>query len=114
MTRIPSPLHPPVSADRQSIPRLLTELVAEQDTRFDSMDTNGVSVPMPRCAFADDCAFFTADVGYSPELNRSMKIRFCLTDNTGCARLAAIELVGRESVPDDLLPTEEQRLAALK
>lgn len=65
------------------------------------------------CAYRDTCPFFLSDVGYSPELNYTMRQRFCLDDSSGCARFIALAAIGRENVPTDLLPSDCDRLADL-
>lgn len=65
---------------------------------------------MTRCALADDCPFFTTEVGFSPDLNEAMRQKFCLGDSSGCARLSALAYMSREEVPADLLPTDIERL----
>jgi len=65
---------------------------------------------MTRCALADDCPFFNAEVGFSPDLNEAMRERFCLGDSAGCARLSAVAYMPREEIPADLLPTDAERL----
>jgi hypothetical protein len=69
---------------------------------------------MPRCEHTDTCTFFVVEVGYSPELNEAMKKRYCLEDNTECARRLAMDLVGRSNVPDEMLPTDVDLLEELK
>jgi hypothetical protein len=70
---------------------------------------------MPRCEHTEICPFFTAEVGFSPELHDAMKSRYCLGDNSTCARLLACEqLGGVEFVPTDMLPSDDKRLAGLK
>ena len=69
---------------------------------------------MTRCEFTDTCTFFIDEVGYSPELNEAMKRQFCLEDNSKCARRLAIEIVGRENVSDEMLPTDEDTLDEIK
>lgn len=68
---------------------------------------------MPTCPRTETCAFFTSDVGYSPELNDAMKRRFCLENNAACARLAALEILGEGNVPADMLPTDDETLARI-
>lgn len=65
------------------------------------------------CEYRETCPFFTSDVGYSPQLNHTMKQRFCIEDSTGCARLIALLAIGRENVPADLLPSDCDRLVDL-
>lgn len=66
-----------------------------------------------RCEYTDICPFFIDEVGYSIDLQATMRIEFCLTDSTECARLAAMDVLPLEEIPDDLLPTEHERLAKL-
>jgi len=67
---------------------------------------------VPECAYTSICDFFVSEVGYSPELNHNMKQHFCLEDNTHCARLLAMDIVG-ENIPVDMLPTDTERLTEL-
>ena len=69
---------------------------------------------MVRCKLTDDCPFFTDVVGYSPELNDAMKQRYCLVDNPECARRRAIDSVGRENVPVEMLPSDLDLLEQLQ
>lgn len=68
---------------------------------------------MHTCTNTTTCPFFNDGVGYSPALNDTMKKRFCLCNNPECARRKAIEAIGREAVPLDLLPTDYERLDIL-
>jgi len=69
----------------------------------------------PRCINTDKCPFFTACTGFSPELHDAMKQRYCLGDNSNCARMLAGEMLGGlEFVPVDLLPSDDARLAQLQ
>lgn len=70
---------------------------------------------MAACKYTPICPFFISQVGYSPELYMSMKEKFCLGDSAGCARLLALDVVDRvEDVPDDLLPSDHNRLGTLR
>jgi hypothetical protein len=69
---------------------------------------------MPRCEYTETCPLFIAEVGYSPEFSEAMKRSFCLSDSSRCARLLAIAVVGRENVPAEMLPTDEELLEELK
>ncbi len=69
---------------------------------------------MPKCEKIATCPFFTSDAGYSPELNKAMRERYCFTDNSECARLHAIERFGVGNVPTWLLPTDHDQLEALE
>ena len=68
---------------------------------------------MHACTNTETCPFFNDGVGYSPQLNDAMKKRFCLCNNPECARRKAIEALGRDGVPLDLLPTDYERLDVL-
>lgn len=65
------------------------------------------------CEYHESCPFFASVTGYSPQLNHTMKQRFCLEDSTECARYIALHAIGRENVPLDLLPSDCNRLADL-
>lgn len=69
---------------------------------------------MARCMHTEICSFFTAEVGYSPELNHAMKERYCLDDNSDCARLLAMDVIGMENVPDEMLPGDHEMLEQFK
>ncbi len=62
------------------------------------------------CERADDCRFFDCTVGYSPELTKLMRERFCERNPTPCARARAAAYVGWDAVPADMLPTDGDRL----
>ncbi len=68
---------------------------------------------MYRCTHTVTCPFFSAAVGYSPGLFEAMRDRYCLGDNSDCARFLAIEAVGRDRVPDELLPSDVDALERL-
>lgn len=68
---------------------------------------------MATCVWTEECVFFSEEVGFSPDLNAAMRQRFCLGDNTGCARLEALAVLPLDEIPDDLLPTDNERLQRL-
>lgn len=68
---------------------------------------------MARCQWAEVCTFFNDEVGYSPELQRTMREEYCLGDNTHCARLEAMDFLPPDEIPDDLIPTDHARLRGL-
>ena len=68
---------------------------------------------MPECQYMPVCPFFCVEVGYSPQLLQSMKQQYCFGDKTHCARLLAIDIVAIDDVPDDLLPSDIERLDGL-
>lgn len=68
---------------------------------------------MSLCELTETCVFFNDDVGYSPELQEQMRTTYCRGDNSDCARLRALDDMPRSAVPDDLIPTDHERLAEL-
>ncbi len=68
---------------------------------------------MTRCSWTETCTFFTDEVGYSIDLQAAMRAQYCLGDNTSCARLHSIDVLPLNRIPDDLIPTDHERLAEL-
>lgn len=68
---------------------------------------------MAECEYRAECHFFVQEVGYSPEMQHTMRERYCMTDNSECARLAAMEYLELDEIPDDLIPTDFERLEQL-
>lgn len=68
---------------------------------------------MAECEYRVECHFFIQEVGYSPEMQRMMREKYCLTDNTECARLAAMDHLDLDEIPDDLIPTDFEQLEQL-
>ena len=67
-----------------------------------------MTLTVPRCVNTETCAFFTAEIGFSPALKDAMRERYCLGDNSGCARWRAGEILGGlDQVPHDMLPSDE-------
>lgn len=65
---------------------------------------------MRTCEYTHTCPFFAADVGYSPDLNDTMRAKYCLGEKEKCARYLAAQAIGSDKVPGDMLPTDELRL----
>ena len=60
---------------------------------------------MAECENLGKCPFFNATTtSLMPQLCEMLKERFCLTDNTGCARLAVRTALGPEYVPLVMTP----------
>lgn len=68
---------------------------------------------MGRCVYTEQCIFFTDEIGYSIDLQAHMRMEYCLTDNTRCARLLAMDKLPLAEIPDDLIPSELERLEQL-
>ncbi|MDZ4170284.1 MAG: hypothetical protein U1E26_11620 [Coriobacteriia bacterium] len=69
---------------------------------------------MVRCIHIETCVFFNDRVGYSPELQESMREEFCVVANSGCARFIAMADMPRDEIPDDLIPTDLEQLERLR
>ena len=68
---------------------------------------------MATCRYTEECSFFTDEVGYSPELWHEMKSIYCYGDWSLCARLEAAALLPEGTVPQDLMPSEHDRVKDL-
>jgi len=66
-----------------------------------------------RCEWTDICPFFGCEVGFSPDLNRTMRERYCLGDNSECARMEIFDLLPMTRIPEDLIPSDRVRVAEL-
>jgi len=53
--------------------------------------------------------FFNDKMKGMPQAAKSMKNRYCLSDNSGCARYMVFKKLGREKVPIDLFPGQVDR-----
>lgn len=70
-------------------------------------------MPTTECKWLLECPFFEDPVGYSPELGTLFVERFCRRDHQACARYIARSVMGRGSMPDDMLPTDFPQLDIL-
>ncbi|PKQ16633.1 MAG: hypothetical protein CVT67_04375 [Actinobacteria bacterium HGW-Actinobacteria-7] len=75
--------------------------------KFRVLAAEGYYQPMPRCAYTETCVFFNDEVGYSIDLQASMRLTYCMDDYASCARYQTLLTVPREQIPDDLIPTDE-------
>jgi hypothetical protein len=62
---------------------------------------------MPRCTYTDTCVFFNDEVGYSIDLQASMRLTYCMGDFESCARYQTLLIIPREAIPKDLIPTDQ-------
>lgn len=77
------------------------------------MPAAGENFEVTRCAWTEACSFFTDEVGYSIDLQGTMRASYCMGDNTNCARLDAINYLPFNKIPQDLIPTDHERLQQL-
>ena len=64
---------------------------------------------MPRCELLDTCVFFRGQMAEMPDLAELQKKKYCLGDNSICARYRVCKRLGREKVPPDLFPIDMKR-----
>ncbi len=74
---------------------------------------SGGKAVMARCVFTEICVFFNDEVGYSIDLQAAMRITYCMGDSSDCARLAAMDVLPMSRIPDDLIPTDTDRIGDL-
>ena len=69
---------------------------------------------MPNCECLSDCPYFQTNMLREVEAIAEMRRRkYCRGDYTMCARYMVFKALGRENVPQDLLPSEVQRAKEL-
>lgn len=61
------------------------------------------------CPFLKTCIFFQGKMQNMPTTANIMKKRYCLEDNSKCARFMIANSPGRQKVPTDLLPNRQDR-----
>ncbi len=64
---------------------------------------------MAECELLKGCIFFNDKMKDSDALAEMYKRRFCLGDNTECARYTVFKALGRENIPADLFPNMFER-----
>jgi hypothetical protein len=64
---------------------------------------------VPICEILPTCIFFNDKMKDMPGTTSFFKIKFCQGNNTHCARHIVLIACGRENVPPDLFPNQEER-----
>ena len=64
---------------------------------------------MADCELIEKCIFFNDRMGSMPATAEVYKKIFCRQSNETCARYMVYSKIGRENVPSDLFPNEQQR-----
>lgn len=64
---------------------------------------------MAECQLIEKCVFFNDRMSGMPTTAESMKKRYCLGDNSMCARYMVFAALGRENVPPDLFPSNLEK-----
>ncbi|MBN2416042.1 hypothetical protein JXO52_09380 [bacterium] len=68
---------------------------------------------MNECEVLATCPFFNDRMAEKPATAGLFKNRYCLGDNTNCARYMVFKTLGRAAVPVDLYPNQEERARAI-
>lgn len=63
---------------------------------------------MIKCELCDSCIFFNDKMPDMPEVAEYLKDKYCRKDFSKCARYRIYECFGRENVPSNLFPNEEE------
>lgn len=61
---------------------------------------------MPECECVPKCPFFHDKMAELPAMANMMKKRYCLGDNSKCARWIVRAVLGPPGVPPDLFPNQ--------
>ena len=65
------------------------------------------------CTSTGACSLFYARLAARPAMAFLMRRRYCLGDNSKCARFLVAKSLGRFAAPDDLFPSEVERARAI-
>ena len=68
---------------------------------------------MAECECMSGCPFFNDRMQGLEVIKDMMKKRFCLGDNTHCARYIVFKTLGGGNVPPDLVPHDEERAKSI-
>lgn len=65
---------------------------------------------MAECECLPKCPFFNDRMASKPATAQMLKNQYCLGDNTDCARHQVKVVAGSENVPDDLYPSQTDKV----
>jgi hypothetical protein len=68
---------------------------------------------MPDCPSLPRCPFFNDHMANRPATTEMMKKKYCLSDNSLCARWMVCSKKGKDAVPADLFPNQTDRIQAI-
>ena len=68
---------------------------------------------MANCECLEGCIFFHDRMAQKPAMAEVYKQKYCLTDNSQCARHMVFRRLGKGTVPADLYPNQVERAAEL-
>ena len=70
---------------------------------------------MADCELLAGCIFFNDRMASMPSTAEVIKLRYCKSDNTGCARYMIFRTMGRDKVPQELFPNQiEQAMQVIE
>jgi hypothetical protein len=64
---------------------------------------------MANCVYLDDCPFFNDKMANMPMITQAYKQKYCHGDCSNCARYMVLCALGRQFVPVDLFPNQQDR-----
>jgi len=62
---------------------------------------------MATCELLKTCIFFNDKMADMPAVADLMKKRYCESDFQACARMKVVKALGRENVPTDMFPNQD-------
>ena len=68
---------------------------------------------MAECICLPGCLFFNDRMDNMPSMTQMYKKKYCLGDNSKCARHMVFEKKGKDYVPKDLYPNQVERTKVL-
>jgi hypothetical protein len=68
---------------------------------------------MADCDLLETCIFFNDNMPHMPNTSEMLKSDYCREKFYDCARFRVAAILGREQVPKDLFPDENNRADAL-
>lgn len=64
---------------------------------------------MAECECLSTCLFFNDKMADKPATSEMLKRRYCLGDNSGCARFIVRQALGANKVPTNLYPNQKDK-----
>lgn len=68
---------------------------------------------MTECEILRTCIFFHNKMADMPSTAEALKLRYCFTDNSKCARYMVLQALGRGQVPINLYPGQTDKALGL-
>ncbi len=68
---------------------------------------------MAKCECLEKCDFFNDKMANMPSMAHIIKMKYCESDNSECARYVVYKVLGKEGVPSNMFPTQMDRAREL-